>query len=67
MTVLLENVSDEHLSVLRELAKVLDFQLREVGIEDAELQRRIESYERGETRVVTPDWASILQQAKAIQ
>lgn len=66
MNILLENVEQEHVSVLRELAKALHINMRELDSPDVELNRRIETIERGDVELVTPDWETIVRQADAI-
>jgi hypothetical protein len=46
MNILLENVEQEHVSVLRELAKALHINMRELDSPDVELNRRIETIVR---------------------
>jgi predicted kinase len=67
MNIVLENVSQKHLSVIRELAKALRFKIATISEEssDKELQRRIENVELGQN-LVTPDWNSIMNQANLI-
>lgn len=66
MNILLENVEQEHVSVLRELAKALHINMRELDSPDVELNRRIETIERVDVELVTPDWETIVRQADAI-
>ncbi len=68
MNIVLENVSQKHLNVIKELAKALRFKIVTVTEEssDEELHRRMENIELGQN-LVTPDWNSIVNQAEAIQ
>lgn len=68
MNVVLENVNQKHLAVLKELAKALNFTISEVSKETfpkQELLRRIHHIEH-EGELITPDWEAIQQQAGKI-
>ncbi len=69
MNVVLENVNQKHLAVLKELAKALNFTISEVSKETfpkKELLRRIHHIEN-EGELITPDWEAIQQQADTIK
>ena len=68
-TIVLENVGENHLTLLRELAKTLRFSIKSVS-ESAytdELNQRIENIENGSANLITPDWGSIVEKSNAIQ
>jgi diphthamide synthase (EF-2-diphthine--ammonia ligase) len=69
MNVILENVEQSHITILEELAKALKFRIAQVSKEAfpaSVLRQRINNIENG-VSLITPDWAAIENQAKAIQ
>ncbi len=67
MTIVLENVNQQHVKILKELAKVLKFKINNVEDTNLNIAQRIENIELGKTNLVTPDWDNIMQQARRIK
>lgn len=67
MTIVLENVNQQHVNILKELAKVLKFKINNVEDTDLNIAQRIENIESGKTNLIAPDWTHIIQQAQEIK
>ncbi|MDP5120623.1 MAG: hypothetical protein NWQ46_03425 [Spirosomaceae bacterium] len=68
MDILLENVNQQYISVLREMAKAMNFNLKELQAEiPQELESRILSVENKEAELVKPDWQQIMDTASKIK
>ncbi len=68
MNIILENVEQSHITILEELAKALKFRITQVSKDafpPSVLRQRINNIENG-ADLITPDWASIENQAEAI-
>lgn len=65
MRIVLDNVEPQYIGILRELAIALQFTITETDANDkrAEIDRRIERLEAGNSSVITPDWENIQQKA----
>lgn len=62
-TIVLENVKEDHMSLLRELANTLRFSIKSVSDVKpvGEIQSRIEGVETGSTTLVDTDWKQIVK------
>ena len=67
-TLVLENVKENHMGLLSELAKTSKFSIKDVydaTIQD-ELDEQIENYENGNATLIDVDWEEIVKEAEKI-
>ncbi len=67
-TIVLENVREDHMSLLRELANTLRFSIKNVSDVKpvGQIQSRIEGVETGSTSLVATDWKQIVKNADTL-
>ena len=66
MRIVLDNVEPKYIGILNELAQALQFTVLTVEKESkrAEIDRRINMLEAGQSELITPDWATITSEAR---
>lgn len=68
MSIVLENVDSQHISIINELAQALRFKVAKVERESkrVEIDRRIERYEANQSKLIRPDWQKITDEAQSV-
>ncbi len=67
-TIVLENVREDHMGLLRELANTLRFSIKSVSdvTPVGEIKSRIEGVETGSASLVATDWKQIVKKAETL-
>ena len=67
-TIVLENVREDHIGLLRELANTLRFSIKSVSDVKpiGEIQSRIDGVETDATNLIATDWKQIIEKADTL-